>query len=237
MTVFSSRTERRSPAALIRGRADMDRPGCWVHCPAAGAVMNTASEPDPLRRARPGRAGGSNRSSPRKVLRNIPLYGSPEIWYKEGAEAQTPPRASGEGGGQRQYPVRSGPSGRKRPYAARRGFVQGGGGGGRARRSRRRGAYFRGLGGVWVGIIELRAMIARGSCQGNPWSCPSSPDNSRERGAGRWNSTCISTWGNTGNNRLIRHAGVHRPVKAAASRSGMYRLMNRRGRRPRPARS
>ena len=36
MTDFSSRTERRAPAALIRGRADMDRPGCWVHCPAAG---------------------------------------------------------------------------------------------------------------------------------------------------------------------------------------------------------
>ena len=94
----------------------------------------------------PGGAGGSKRSSPRKVLRTyIPLSGSPEIWYKEWAETQTPLRVL-ERAAVRDVSRSFRPLGRRRPRAARRIFVQGGGGGGWARVCRRCGPVFAVLG-------------------------------------------------------------------------------------------
>ena len=94
-----------------------------------------------------GEAGGSKQSSPPNVLRTyVPLAGSPEIWYTYWADAQTPLRVLERAAVRNGNPVRSGPSGRGRPCAALRIFVQGGGGGGRARRSRRWGRFSRSWG-------------------------------------------------------------------------------------------
>ena len=110
--------------------------------------MNTASGSDPPRSGpRRDEAGGSKRSSPRKFSEHTYPYtearkfGIPiglkhkhrrEFWRGRRSETDS---------------VRSGPSGRGRPRAARRIFVQGGGGGGWARRCRRRGPIFAVLGG------------------------------------------------------------------------------------------
>ena len=62
---------------------------------SADLRQQTAGAPEAEDRGGRARATGSP---------NIPLDGSPKIWYTEWAEAQTPPRGSGEGGGQRRIP-------------------------------------------------------------------------------------------------------------------------------------
>ena len=53
--------------------------------------MDTASKPDHPIWEIPGEAGRSKRRV-REIFPNIPLAGSPEIWYTYRAETQTPPR-------------------------------------------------------------------------------------------------------------------------------------------------